>query len=141
MIYQAAGGALAVGPWDAWNAATGFPANEAVDFSEAVAGNDPGLRNALRHGYWQAMLTLANGPEGAKAIGDLHEHGTQDKIDTAIDLHNNIVGRSIGLEIRRNHGWGVLPHETHRRMVQELVLEALQDGRLIVSDNDPRIKQ
>jgi hypothetical protein len=90
-----------------------------------------GWGNAARHGYWQAALTLVYDAEQAKAIGDAHEVGATDAVDTAIDLYNNDVARRIGQRIKDQGGTV--------EDVKNAIDQALKDGSLITNANDPRI--
>lgn len=78
--------------------AAGFPENEM---------GTP--KNAFRHTLWQAMLTTEFGENNAIRVGNAHEDNTkidlsqtffesQVEADTAADLLNNQIGRSIALE-------------------------------------------
>ena len=61
--------------------------------------DDRSEKNAFKHAYWSALMTVVGGSELAKEITDEHEewnmaHG-QEPIDLAMDLINNEVGREI----------------------------------------------
>ena len=66
----------------------------------AAAGSPrrPGRRNARRHFSWQACLTARYGAGVARAVGDEHERGSTRPADSAVDRHNNEVGRRYGAE-------------------------------------------
>ena len=78
--------------------------------------DDRGSENgAFRHALWQAEITSEFGSNIARQIGDAHEDNPNidmsqtffsnlDDADTSADLHNNIIGRSIGKE---NKGAGM----------------------------------
>lgn len=130
---------VVVGPLDAIDAVghplPGTTAHEAFDFGrrmEAKYNKDrcykPGeIENALRHVYWQALLTMDHGAENAEQIGNIHEHDALDPIDSAADQGNNDVGRRIGQRASNRedarymaeaaflrgqlHGWGSLGRE------------------------------
>ena len=53
-------------------------------------------KNAMRHCYWQARLTMKHGEGAAKKIGDAHEAGEEETCDSKIDQENNKKGREIG---------------------------------------------
>lgn len=131
--------ALAVGPWDAWNAANGFPADEARAFAREFGGTNPDIQNSLRHAYWQAVLTSVHGAPSSVEIADLHEAGHEQEIDSAVDCRNNIVGQRIGNLIRSQDAWNVLSYDEHRRLIREHVLDAWRRGDLILSPSDPRL--
>ena len=59
-----------------------------------------GKSDALRHCMWQACLEVALGWRLAKKFGDLHEAIDGNPYnEKRMDLHNNIVGRTIGWRI------------------------------------------
>ena len=58
----------------------------------------PGLRNASRHFAWQACLTARHGEGLASAVAEEQERGSARPEDTAVDRHNNQVGREYGAE-------------------------------------------
>ena len=67
----------------------------------------PGLHNgkgdAFRHAYWNALMVKADGEVLAKEFADAHEKNpNQPAKEKAMDLHNNSVGRSIGMRHRRS---------------------------------------
>lgn len=82
---------------------TGLAANVAISWSQIAeacrpAGNHNGEMDAVRHAYWFADLTARQDTAWAKAWGDAHEnYPGNDPLEKAMDLHNNAVGRSIGL--------------------------------------------
>jgi hypothetical protein len=57
-----------------------------------------GRQNALRHFAWQACLTARYGIAVARAVAAEQERGTRRPDDTAVDEHNNEVGRRFGAE-------------------------------------------
>ncbi len=57
-----------------------------------------GRQNALRHFAWQACLAARYGIEIARAVAVEQERGTRRPEDTAVDEHNNEVGRRFGAE-------------------------------------------
>jgi hypothetical protein len=77
---------------------------QAWDFMKEVKNKYPQLRpedrvgimNAVRHAYWQAMITARYGALAATKIGDAHERGGENCIDSKVDQFNNTVGRRIG---------------------------------------------
>jgi hypothetical protein len=60
------------------------------------AAQRPGLRNARRHFAWQACLTARHGENLASAVAEEQERGSARAADSAIDRHNNEVGRRYG---------------------------------------------
>lgn len=56
----------------------------------------PGRTNALRHFMWQAVLTARFGLDAARALAAAQEAGTPNHKDSAVDEHNNAVGRAYG---------------------------------------------
>jgi hypothetical protein len=56
----------------------------------------PGRTNALRHFLWQALLAARLGDDVARAVAAAQESGTPHRKDSAVDEHNNAVGREHG---------------------------------------------
>lgn len=83
--------------------------NKAFAFSSVgdILPDDPGAtRGAYRHALWQADIASQYSPEAAERIGNCHERNkpfnpnqiffdTLDEADSAVDQHNNAIGRSI----------------------------------------------
>jgi RHS repeat-associated protein len=125
---EALRGVWEVGPIDAWNAGYGEIGTKAQAYSERLFPHPtrPGVpdksswqRNAARHGYWMAMLAAVHGKAKARAIGNAHEYGSEDPLDTWVDQYNNERAREIGrseFEHRRRQSktygrrfsWGVV---------------------------------
>lgn len=124
---EALEGAVEVGPVDAWDAAYGEDGQAARRFSRRYGTEAE--QNAARHAVWQARLTRKHGAESTEAIGNSHEADSGDPLDTWVDQHNNRVGRRIGAESRSDA-------EVERR-----VRQAMRDGTLITSYDDPRIPE
>lgn len=122
---EAVGGVMEAGPIDAWDAAYGEDADAAEDFAGGYS--DKWENNAARHGVWQARLANKHGEDTARSIGDAHERGSPDPLDSFIDQHNNNVARQIG---RDADSLDDIPAEVKR---------AMEDGRLITRPDDPRI--
>lgn len=80
----------------------------------------PGLHNgkgdAFRHAYWNALMVKANGEVLAKEFADAHEKNPkQPAKEKTMDLHNNSVGRSIGMRHRRSSD-AVIANEVDRAL-------------------------
>ena len=58
----------------------------------------PGRTNAMRHFMWQAALTARFGVDAARTIASAQETGAPNRRDSAVDEHNNAVGRAYGAE-------------------------------------------
>lgn len=58
----------------------------------------PGLQNARRHFAWQALLTARHGEDVAAAVAEAQEEGSTRADDSAVDRHNNAVGRAYGAQ-------------------------------------------
>ncbi len=96
--------------------ATRFATRDEILYGSAKRQDDRGSENgAFRHTLWQAEITSEFGSDIAKEIGDAHEDDPNidlnqvsfnniDEADKAADLHNNIIGRSIG---GKNKGAGM----------------------------------
>ena len=74
-----------------------------------VSSTEPERQNAVRHFIWQARLTMARGQEFAATVGNLHEVGSPDRLDSSVDERNNSAGRSFATaEAERLAGLGTL---------------------------------
>lgn len=62
-------------------------------FTDGNADNNNG--NAFKHAYWNTLLTVELGYNGAKRWATAHEHG-QTGLNTTMDLRNNEEGRLAG---------------------------------------------
>jgi RHS repeat-associated protein len=133
--------------WGAWKSGGRIPGTslegdirfEAFHFGWAISGlwppdkaSSPPYRpewvaNAARHAYWQAVLTQLYGESIAEQLGLIHEAGADDDWDSFADLYNNIIGRSIGSNAKSFDE------------ILAMILDALEDGTLIVAPWDPRI--
>ena len=93
-----------------------------------------GWGNAARHGYWQAALAIEYDGLEAGLIGYVHEFVAteEEKIDSAMDVFNNEVGRNIGLTLKKEG-------KTSRDDIKGAVDEALKNGDFITSPDDPRL--
>lgn len=97
-------------------------------------GGTAGETNALQHAYWQAQLAYWYGEEQARAIGDKHEtlqmYGNAlRRRDSVADLHNNRVGRGIGLLVKEEAAVAGPGFDPNQRMMQ-LIVQAIQSGLL-----------
>lgn len=86
----------------------------------AVPARRPGLRNATRHFAWQACVTARHGADVATAVADAQERGSTRPDDSAVDRHNNEVGRRYGAQ----HG------EALRAMTRARAIRYLCDAAL-----------
>jgi hypothetical protein len=94
--------------------------------------------NAIAHALSSAYLAYDHSPAVASLLGWLREYNSywhsQDRTyawDTFKDLYNNQVGRNIADYVRSNN--------LSRDEIQDLVLDALTTGKLIVTHEDKRI--
>ena len=86
---------------------------------------DHSPRNAFQHAYWNALLVSAFGEDFATEFTTAHEKGVGSvREDQFMDLHNNEVGRQIGLDNPNAPAY----------VLTAKVLEALQAGELYVWD-------
>lgn len=106
------GGVTAIGPFDAYSASGKGSIGKlaitlAYQFAEAQARYDNEscndysarkgqIRNAMRHVYWQALLTQEFGAGKARRIGNLHELGEETTLDSRADQYHNVLGRALG---------------------------------------------
>jgi hypothetical protein len=95
--------------------------------SRVGVGMEDGHGDAVRHATWNAVMTQEMGFEFAQTFANAHEGLPGNPADKeAMDLYNNEVGRQIALEN---------PGATHEELA-DLVMEALNEGRLIVIDGN-----
>lgn len=106
---------------------------KAEKFAEKYAGDNERKENALRHAYWQAMLTYKHGEEKAEDMGDWHERLDNDPDDSRVDQHNNAIGRWIGRTVRDMEANAKsLPKDWDpEKEIEKMVLEALKNDELI----------
>jgi hypothetical protein len=114
------------------------------------------VQNALQHACWIALLYILYGENDARTLAWIHEkHGSDGWLDTLRDFYNNNRGIEIGKEVEkllgadavsrlRNPpeqlgGLGPIPAapgvdlDRARELIQAKVLEALGEGKLVVS--------
>lgn len=67
-----------------------------------MSWQDYGINNekdAFRHSYWNAVMTLSIGYAAAQAFADAHEKGSPTQVQGGVgqqmDFHNNAVGRNV----------------------------------------------
>jgi hypothetical protein len=94
--------------------------------------------NAIAHALTSAYLAHDDSPQEAALLGGIREFKSYwspskqpEAWDTFKDLYNNQVGRNIAAYARKNN--------LSRDQMQDLVLDALSSGKLIVARDDPRI--
>ena len=94
--------------------------------------------NAIAHALTSAYLAYEYPTAVATLLGSAREYRSYwldpkrpPAWDTFKDLYNNQVGRNIAEYAKRNN--------LSRDQMQDLILDALSSGKLIVTQNDPRI--
>ena len=93
--------------------------------NEAMLGwpRNDGHNDAFRHTYWNARLTIEFGERWTRAFTTAHEGSASNPaVREAMDLYNNAVGRSIGVD-----NPGATP-----RAISDLVHEAVVRGDTVV---------
>lgn len=93
-------------PLDSARAATTIEvsAQAAIDRMpcDADIGYTDGKADALRHAYWNALMTRRTSAAFAERFATAHETGSSNRpAATAMDLHNNAVGRALAVR----HPW------------------------------------
>lgn len=126
-LWEAVEGVWEVGSYDAYAAGFGEDAEAAGAFGAQF--DDRWMENAARHGVWQARLAFKHGEASAAGIGNAHEEGSPDALDSWIDQYNNRIGREIGA------------NASSLEAIPDLIQVALDDGRLITDPNDARIPE
>lgn len=118
--------------------------------SFAYSGDDCSPRNAFKHAYWNAMMTVNLGVDIAKKWADLHEIGNDGSGDkcpypsrtgeiynpsSKMDYHNNAVGRQVGIEVMMKLGYPNPFNNGINALIQPYLLPAtmvaLERGRLV----------
>lgn len=111
-------------PADAQHQIAALPAEDQAVATRSYPLND-GHTDAFRHAYWNATLTAEFGAEWTAQFTTAHEGlPGNGAVREAMDLYNNEVGRRIATE---NPG-------ASREELADKVLEALNDGELVVVD-------
>ena len=95
--------------------------------------DDRSEKNAFKHAYWSALMTVVGGSEMAKEITDEHEEWNmahaQEPIDLAMDLINNEVGREIARG-SVSRAWLFAP-KLLRNYLSKLTALAISEGKLV----------
>ncbi|MGL4304954.1 MAG: DUF6973 domain-containing protein, partial [Mycobacteriaceae bacterium] len=94
-------------PYDCWRSRNDAPvANaESVKYLASIDGSTTDNRiDAARHCIWQGLTTESSNAGFAQTIGDAHEKDGGDGTPPshAMDIHNNGVGRNIGIRNERD---------------------------------------
>lgn len=103
--------------------------------------------DAFRHAYMQAYITVNQGKEVAKIIGDIYERWgdyteAQDAKERNMDLWNNEIGRQIGEEVKNetSHFKDLTTQKMLEDMIAEKIYERMQNGDIITDpQKDKRI--
>jgi len=96
------------------------------------AGLYGGLADAFRHTYWSARLAQHFGTEWTERLTTAHERlPSADPVATAMDLHNNEIGRSLG---------AAFPAAS-RELLQDLVTTAVTEGKTVQIDPAGRLRR
>ena len=73
----------------------------AINFATYHAQGNDDIKNALRHTYWQALLSVSFGSTyTANLWAEAHEQGSvgSDPGDTCRDRYNNQIGQNVGTQ-------------------------------------------
>lgn len=65
---------------------------------ENPLGQEGGPQDALRHAIWQCLMVRRFGQTFARDWGEAHEEGGTDPASAIQDIHNNAVGRYVGMQ-------------------------------------------
>ena len=87
------------------------------------AGNDT-KRDALRHSFWQAIVAKRTSQNASLVLGTAHEDDNLTSARTAMDLHNNEVGRRLAA--------------SHPTATEDELLLLLEGARFEFYTPDPR---
>jgi len=102
--------------------------------------NNGGHLDAFKHSFWMARLTQAIGKKAALSLGKAHEKGnyitykknrledgwSPDKASSEMDIFNNSVGYSIGIQNKK----------VSRSILMQKVLDSLRSGKLRILMKD-----
>lgn len=90
--------------------------------------------DAFRHAYMQAYITVTQGKEVAKIIGDIYEKWgdyteSQNAKQRNMDLWNNEIGRQIGEEIKNetSHFSDLTTQKMYEDMIAEKIYQRIQN--------------
>jgi RHS repeat-associated protein len=139
------------GIFDFYYAGRGFP-NEADKTAEEIAKryvddkdyNQERYQNAIRHTYWQAVVAYEYGFDAALAIAEAHEYGEKGTKDNFTDIHNNDIGRRIGMRYRRIFNSPEMKNckiKNYKEFILYDVINALENNELIKSHKDTKIPE
>ena len=96
----------------------------ADDMTRNKSGKDTSKSNALRHFLWQVTLTVIFGSRTAKSLGNAHEAGSKDAVDTEVDQWNNEIARGYA----SSHA-GVLKYIGSRYGLEGMMKSILAQGK------------
>ena len=86
--------------------------------------------DAFKHCYWQAEMTLWFGKTIAKWLGNKHEDRPDNPPkEKEMDLHNNEVGRNIGIGIKKK--WKLWMFKDYDDEIAFWIMGAMRSGALI----------
>ncbi|CAG7845080.1 hypothetical protein USB125703_01337 [Pseudoclavibacter triregionum] len=101
--------------------------DDALEFGSQYPGVHMGHGDAMRHAYWNALMTQQYGEDSTKRFTTAHEMKPGNNAqEEAMDLYNNEVGRRIA---------GEHPDATPEEL-QTLVEQASANGELLVVDSN-----
>ncbi len=104
--------------------------SEMQDQARAAYPKNDGHTDAFRHAYWNATMTAEFGANWTSQFATAHEGVPGNySVREAMDLYNNEVGRRIAVE----------NPNASREELADKVLEALNNGELVVVDSGGRL--
>jgi hypothetical protein len=108
-----------------------------------LPGGHSGLANAMQHSFWNAWAVfVTNDAEWVEFIATAHEYSARIHgmlaYDSVMDLHNNAVGRSVGLAARNLNPQS--PHEA-KQMIKSMLLNEFVQGRMYIIDQTPMVRR
>ncbi|GEM48321.1 DUF6973 domain-containing protein [Deinococcus cellulosilyticus] len=120
---------------NAWNCLNfldaGYVASQqsGTDFSSWQSYSINNEKDAFRHSYWNAVMTITMSYTWAQNYADTHEQGSPTQIQGGVgqqmDYHNNAVGRNVANNLPNMYKCkGVARAELHK---------AMRDGRLKIA--------
>jgi hypothetical protein len=112
-------------------------------WAATLPGGPQGLANAMQHSFWNAWAVyLTNDVEWVEFIATAHEYSARIHgglaYDSVMDLHNNAVGRSVGIAaLNLNPAPGSF--DEAEQVIKSMLLNEFVQGRMYIIDITPAL--